>query len=60
MSDAARCLQRKRSEATSDAVTPFATQEKRSNERRRPATSEAKEPTAPQARAVCNAQEAKQ
>ena len=34
-------------------------QEKRSNERRRPVTSEAKVLTAPQAYAVCNAREAK-
>ena len=40
--------------------TPFATQEKRSNERRRHVTSEAKGPTAPRAHAVCNAREAAQ
>ena len=54
MSDAA-CDER--SEGTDG---PFATQEKRSNERRRLVTSEAKGPTAPQAHAVCNAREAKQ
>ena len=54
MSDAA-CDER--SEGTDG---PFATQEKRSNERRRLVTSEAKGPTAPQAHAVCNTREAKQ
>ena len=38
---------------------PLATQEKRSNEQRRRATSEAKWPTAPQAYVACNAREAK-
>ena len=38
----------------------FATQEKRSNERRRHVTSEAKGPTAPQAHVACYAREAKQ
>ena len=53
MSDAA-CDER--SEGTDG---PFATQEKRSNERRRLVTSEAKGPTAPQAHVVCNTREAK-
>jgi len=45
---------------TAPQAHTFATQEKRSNERRHHVTSEAKGPTAPQAHAVCNAREAKQ
>ena len=59
MSDAV--MQRaKRRDRRCHRHTPFATQEKRGNERRRHVTSEAKGPTAQQAHVVCNAREAKQ